>query len=702
MGPLKGLRIVDLARSASGRLLVTHLVDQGASAIRVSPEAGQRSEASVLERGRPWSNAEQQTWLKWVRGCDVVVDDGQLVAAGIDVNGLLEEHPALVVAVVDGPGGVPSEMAAGACSGIHAGPLGRRPHRAPWATVEMVASLLGATGVMSALLARKRDGHGQCVRVDLVRAALQVHELTALLTDAPPPQWRPLQWAASPFVSGYACRRGHFFVHLGLPHHLQKFLDQVVRVESPDVYERLTRQISERTRSDPSAVPTLAEASQIRTTLRAFFQQLDARKWESMFAVAGLCGVWIRRLAAWRDSSVAREAGHVIYIEDPHTGRVAQPGPAVVLPGTSAVDARTAGRVRWRSRSVKQGAPDVRAPLAGLRVLDLTQVIAGPVAARGLAELGADVLRIENPTLEVGWVPAFHRAFNAGKSSALVDLNHESLATLLAHHRPDVVVHNWRRSAARRLGLSDEAVQRVCPGAVLVELSAYGHHGPWADCPGWEQTAQAIAGVQLDAGRGAPQLHPQPIHDLCTGLAGTLGAVVALWSNATEVHASLARAATWLQFRALVRPDACYSPQELSAGTVDDKGAGFVRGKTGWRWQEPGLEVPWRTVRAALSEPSAPTFREQGDHRSSVRRIGPALELQRTALCSLAPASIRGADGEALASWGVEVLPAQSRDFRSGRFGRGFARLRWYAGLVRWGGHVAWTRRKAECAPLDD
>ena len=90
MAPLKGIRIVDLTHGASGRLAVTHLVDQGAQAIRVNGPDDVEPMDAVLGRARPWAKVPASRWKRWIRGCDVVVDDGALQAEGWTAQALLE------------------------------------------------------------------------------------------------------------------------------------------------------------------------------------------------------------------------------------------------------------------------------------------------------------------------------------------------------------------------------------------------------------------------------------------------------------------------------------------------------------------------------------------------------------------------------------------------------------------------------------
>ncbi|WP_028049546.1 CoA transferase [Cellulomonas sp. URHD0024] len=153
-------------------------------------------------------------------------------------------------------------------------------------------------------------------------------------------------------------------------------------------------------------------------------------------------------------------------------------------------------------------------PLAGLRVLDLTRVLAGPVATRFLALLGADVLRIDPPWWdEPGVVPEV----TLGKRTARLDLTKSSLDDLLS--RADVLVHGYRPGALEHLGLDAATRGRTSPGLVDVGLDAYGWTGPWRDRRGFDSIVQMSTGI-AEAGmrhfhRDAPT--PLPVQALDHG-----------------------------------------------------------------------------------------------------------------------------------------------------------------------------------------
>lgn len=201
------------------------------------------------------------------------------------------------------------------------------------------------------------------------------------------------------------------------------------------------------------------------------------------------------------------------------------------------------------------GDPDRAAPLHGLRVLDLTRILAGPVAARLLAQWGADVLMVNAPQLpNIGAIADLSR----GKRSALLDLDHpgdaERLRALAASGH--VFLQAYRPGALRARGFSPEALAAAAPGIVCVSLAAWGFAGPWAGRRGFDSLVQTAAGFNLAeaaaAGQATPRALPVQILDHAAGhlLAfGTLAALrrQALEGGSWEVRVSLAGTAHWLR-----------------------------------------------------------------------------------------------------------------------------------------------------------
>ncbi|WP_371672400.1 CoA transferase [Streptomyces sp. NBC_00289] len=189
-------------------------------------------------------------------------------------------------------------------------------------------------------------------------------------------------------------------------------------------------------------------------------------------------------------------------------------------------------------------------PAAGLRVLDLTRVIAGPVATRTLALLGADVLRVDAPRLPE--LPDQHTDTGFGKRSTTLDLvaDRSVFEELLA--AADVVVTGYRPGALDRFGLSPRALAERRPGVVVAQLSAWGAYGPWGGRRGFDSLVQAATGIA--ATEGSPQRPgtlPAQALDHGTGYLLAAAVLRALTEQSYDggsrfVGAALARTAEWL------------------------------------------------------------------------------------------------------------------------------------------------------------
>jgi crotonobetainyl-CoA:carnitine CoA-transferase CaiB-like acyl-CoA transferase len=194
-------------------------------------------------------------------------------------------------------------------------------------------------------------------------------------------------------------------------------------------------------------------------------------------------------------------------------------------------------------------------PLAGLRVLDLSRVIAGPVAGRTLAAHGADVMLISSPDLPA--IPWLTIDTGRGKLTSFVDLRSEQgrsrLRELLA--QADVFSQGYRPQALAALGFSPQDAAEISPGIVYVSLSAYGHAGPWAERRGFDSLVQTATGFNHAegeaAGLDAPKELPAQMLDHGSGYLMAFGAMMARARQSREggswhVQVSLAQTGRWL------------------------------------------------------------------------------------------------------------------------------------------------------------
>ena len=196
--------------------------------------------------------------------------------------------------------------------------------------------------------------------------------------------------------------------------------------------------------------------------------------------------------------------------------------------------------------------PKAPRPLAGVRVLDLTRVLAGPTCARSLAEHGADVLKISAAHLPDNGMMDLDTGI--GKLSARLDLRQpEGVATLQALARDaDVFSQSYRPGALARRGFSPEDLAMLRPGIVCVSLSAWGGSGPWRDRRGFDSIVQAVSGIAHAHGDGSkPKLLPVSAIDYVSGYLMAFGATLALARRSREggswlVRVALARVGKWI------------------------------------------------------------------------------------------------------------------------------------------------------------
>ncbi len=350
---------------------------------------------------------------------------------------------------------------------------------------------IAAAGLAAAQIWKLRSRQGQNVAVDMRHAVVECRSERYLRVDGKPP---PPAWDA---IAGIYKTRDRRFVrlHTNFPHHR----DAVCRV-----------------------LNCKAE----RDDVQAALMQWDAEAFETAAYAAG--GV------------VAMMRSHDEWSKLPHASALA------ALPLITIEKIGEAAPKPW---------PKGDRPLAGLRVLDLSRVIAGPVAGRTLAAHGADVLLISGPDLPA--IPWLTIDTGRGKLTSFVELKSEqgraALRDLLAS--ADIFSQGYRPSSLARLGFSPEAAARINPGIVFVSLSAYGHAGPWAERRGFDSLVQTATGFNHAEGQAAgidgPKELPAQMLDHATGYLMAFGAMMAKARQGREggswhVRVSLAQTGRWL------------------------------------------------------------------------------------------------------------------------------------------------------------
>jgi crotonobetainyl-CoA:carnitine CoA-transferase CaiB-like acyl-CoA transferase len=264
-----------------------------------------------------------------------------------------------------------------------------------------------------------------------------------------------------------------------------------------------------------------------RAAVAAALKRWQAQAFEDAVAEAGLVATMLRAPAEWADHPQGRAVAGLPLLEISKIGEA----PARALPRNPA------------------------RPLAGVRVLDLTRVIAGPVCGRALAAHGAEVMRVTAPHLP--GLAELDIDTGRGKLSTALDLRAEDdrdrLAGLL--REAHVFVQGYRPGALAAFGFSPEACAEVRPGIIAVTLSAYGHAGPWAGRRGFDSLVQNASGINVAeaeaAGVPPPRELPAQALDHASGYLMAFAAMLALARKAEEggswhVRVSLAQTGHWL------------------------------------------------------------------------------------------------------------------------------------------------------------
>jgi crotonobetainyl-CoA:carnitine CoA-transferase CaiB-like acyl-CoA transferase len=368
--------------------------------------------------------------------------------------------------------------------------------RTPYRVGAAGAAALAAVGIAAANLWHQRTGRRQQVALDLRAAAASLKSGAYLRIDGKPP---PAPW--DPMSGFYAVRDGRWVsIHCNFANHRKAAMDVL-------------------------GVPEEREKA------NAAAKAWDGPALEEAIHKAGGCAGLARSAAEW--------AAH------PHAGAVArQPLLEIVRIGEAPPRPLPAGD----------------RPLAGIRVLDLTRVLAGPTCAKTLAEHGAEVLKISAQHLPDSGAIEFDTGI--GKLAAFLDLRVPNGVSTLGGllQDADVFSQSYRPGALAARGFSPEAAARLRPGIVYASLNAWGQTGPWKDRRGFDSIVQSVSGMALAQGDGlTAKLLPCSAIDYVSGYLMAYGVMVALARRATEggswlVRVALARTGKWIVDRGSVDP----------------------------------------------------------------------------------------------------------------------------------------------------
>jgi crotonobetainyl-CoA:carnitine CoA-transferase CaiB-like acyl-CoA transferase len=632
-GALDGLRVLDLSWGVAGPMTGMLLADHGAEVTKIEPPGGDpfraMAGARVWHRGKRSAvldlhdAADRDVLLALAARADVLLESyapGVTERLGVDFDTLRARNPRLVYCSITGYGRGTRDAhrpaydaLVAARTGLHweqrgwvGGTLERLAGRPPllpeldvpegapqgatrdgplfpasfWPS--LAACVLATSGVTAALRARELTGRGQWVETSLLQGVLCLGLGSRQRVERPDAPhyatWIPD--ARSP-KGLFECADGRW-VHHWVPN--PRFVLGASAGDELRVPERAAAPRDDPTRigTDPEELVVLLHYYPM---LAAAFRRFPADDWVRVGREVGVVVQPVRSPEEALTDPMLIADGCVTVVEDPELGPIHQVGVTCRLDATPATVRAAAPRAGEHTDAVRAEAragaapatqapranATLRGPLDGVNVLDLGLAVAGPFGAQVLADLGADVVKVN--ALYDGYWHANHIAFscNRGKRSVAVNLKDPRGMAVLHRlvERSDVVMHNMRDDAARRLGVDDESLRRINPALIYCHTRAF-ERGPRDGLPGNDQSGAALAGVEYEDGGcaagGRPIWSLTSMGDTGNGFLGAIGIIQALYHRertgvGQTVDTSILYACLLNTSYAWARPDGSPAPR---------------------------------------------------------------------------------------------------------------------------------------------
>ena len=577
-GALDGVTVVDLSDGMAGALFTMMMCDNGARVIRLErPGAGTDRQTSLyrmLDRGKqsvfldidgaladaaasvPSSEGPLADFDALVATADVLVDTllpSSPFQALVDYVRLEEKNPGLVRCSITAYGQhgphrdePPLDDLVMARTGVLTAQPAFRP--GPVHVVHPIASIgasmLATQGTVAALIARERTGRGRHVNTSL---------MGGVLANSPKAQGESLKpWSGRqqrptgdwPFYSVFRCSDGRWLqigcIHDGFVNRAVDALGIRDSVSDLDIGTRYA-QPDEENRAKVYDVVARAFATRPRDEWAQAMEEAD---------------VPYAPILSTDDAVADSQAIHnemFVEVDDPELGRTTQVGLPVKLlktPGSITASAPRPGEhtetvlaglraADASPRTQPQPAGPDGPPLEGVRVLGIDNVIAGPMSTRLLADLGADVVKLEPPGGEISRPSGSSQfsSFNCNKRSVAVNGKEPDGQEIVRRLGAwaDAISENMRSGAAVRIGLSPDVLDQLNPTVAYTHITGFGSNGPYSHRPGLDPLAQAMAGLQVaQAGPGNPPVYLGMLApgDYVAAMIGTVGTVLGLFARA--------------------------------------------------------------------------------------------------------------------------------------------------------------------------
>lgn len=627
-GILDRIRVVDVSHGCAGAIAAGLLADFGADVIALRrPTRAWTPEDVMWDRGKrlifadPQEASVRRDLKRLVEGCDVLIYDlpvspsdptCEMTTGGEDSGRIDLFLPAYLA------GSTPWSGCAESSELLHAlGGLARfqtsysgGPVDAVYPYLTTAHGIWAATTAVAALIERERSGRGQRVTVGGAHAtALFAGYLLTRDAAEPDPDRGVGPAGLNPMYTRYRGADGRwFFVGALGPKFAASVLKQTDSVHLLD---------------DPRVgrLDRLWGLDNYRWVIDYFaelYATQPAQHWVTELESCDVPCTLLEDRETWFASEQVAALGMRVSITDPRVGLLTLPGVPIVASETEPI-ARPpiiadAICVDWLAESAAPAQADDAdtaggGPLRGIRIASFGSFVAGPLAASLLAELGADVIKVEPPEGDPWRVQGF--ANNRGVRSLAVDVRdpagHSAVLDVLAG--VNLCLDNFRNGVMARLGLDRTTLTSRNPDLVTVAVTAYGESGPLRHLPGYDTVLQAAAGIMnAQGGNDEPVIYSLPPNDHAAAILGALASVLGLFGQlrtgrSQHMSTSLAAASVYVQAADLVayhgRPQARSGGADYPGPSPTDRiyatSDGYVRIQTsnvdGERWRTAGLSV---------------------------------------------------------------------------------------------------------------
>ena len=614
--PLSHIRVLDFGHYLAGPMVGMMLADLGAEVIRIDPPGGPRwndPAFDMLSRGKRSlvldlkTDAGRQTALDMVARADVVIENfrpGVMARLGLGPAGLRAANPGIVSLSLPGFASADPELAGLAAweavvaartgqftdMGLNRQLMGINPSFTPLGLASAYGAAFGAMAVLFALGARNRMG-GDHIEVPLASALFEGLVYNCQQVQDYPARYKSpreveldrrragglpldLRYAdlgafLDPFYRTYTCAdgRGFYVVSCSIKTHPRRVLHVLGLHDLADTLPDFDAYLDQKDWPDDWAMRNYPvgdrDRKRVSDAMQAAFLTRPSWEWEAIFGAAKAPASAQRSTAEWLADPHALASGLVLTVDDPRHGPMRQMGNLAWLLDDAGAMHKRPGPVADEFRAdlpalmaeSPRAAPQGRGQggwLDGLRVVDLTNVIAGPTIGATLARFGAQVTSVQpvSPSVDPWNAIVFGMHAHRGKDSVLLDLGsdagHAALKQLIAG--ADVVTMNGTDEQRDALGLSPDQLAALNPRAILVQLDAWGGpmRGPKSDHLGYDDLAQAATGVMVRFG-GGPDTPEEHAHfgtiDALTGYAACVALGAALERRRLTGKGGVARAA---------------------------------------------------------------------------------------------------------------------------------------------------------------